>query len=148
MVTLVVNRSTHRISTWLCLVLAVLATGVAAQPFVLCIESSGSVNIEAAFAREACSDCPAPATGDLGGARGAQPAEACPCLDVALDTTAQRTGSQRVGDEWPAPMSAAAPVAFRTAPLALPSLTAFHARTGYAPVGAGATLVGSIVLRI
>lgn len=148
MVPLDVHRSTQRLATWLCLVLAVLGTGVAAQPFVLCIEPTGSVNIEAAFASEACSDCPAPASGELTGARDAQPAEACPCLDLALDTAAHRTGSQRVGDELPAPVMDAAPDAYRDAPLARPSLTAFHARASHAPVGAGTALVGSIVLRI
>jgi hypothetical protein len=101
----------QRLSTWLCLLTALLGGVTAGRALVLCLEPGGAVNLEAALVGPGCDGCTesqdptAPADSEAEHA-----APCCACVDVALDLAVNgvrtRLAEARSGFGMPAALPA------------------------------------------
>lgn len=137
----------QRLSTWLCLLVALFEGITAGRALVVCVEPGGSVSFEAALDGTACDGCmesqsPAQPSDQI-----SMPAESvCPCIDVALDLSTTGARALLAGGRW----STDAPAAIPAPPVVLaacggvrPVLDTLHAANA---VAAGPALVGSVIL--
>ncbi len=137
----------HRLSTWLCLLVALFEGVTAGRALVVCVEPGGSVSFEAALAGAACDGCSGSQALPQPSDPAAMPAESvCPCVDVALDLSINGVRAPLAGARWSMAFPAAIP-APPVAPVACggarPVRDALLSAGG---VAAGPALIGNVIL--
>jgi hypothetical protein len=137
----------HRLSTWLCLLVALFEGFTAGRALVVCVEPGGSVSFEAALAGAACDGCTGSQSLAQPSEPGAMPAESvCPCIDVALDLSTNGARAPHAGARWSMGLAAAIPappVMLAACGGARPFLDELHSAGA---VAAGPALIGIVIL--